>query len=341
MFRSRYFAITLLLCFSSSKVGFQAGFGQFGDPHGLSLVLGFDGLAVPNHSWSFAGDELLGSVGCSPPLPSPAATTHAAPPLCIRRSGAHGQVLGQDARSGVHGLSCPWVSARPCSGGRCYWAPVSRRPAHCFQAGPAWAGPSSQPSGRGDPGFFEHLCPGTAMSALLSCGASFRPDPIPVVDALARLSLLTTLRSTLLGWSARCVARRLWGAVDRRAPAFAWRYGLSPDRLFLLREHFRDLPGAGGCLRRSRHNCFRTVLCVPCQLLRHTVLSPALLHHHHHHQASPAPLPSTSLPSPASAPGSECCICSWDCLPTWLIAFPLLLAGSVWCLPALLFFALP
>ncbi len=68
MFRSRYFAITLLLCFSSSKVGFQAGFGQFGDPHGLSLVLGFDGLAVPNHSWSFAGDELLGSVGCSPPL---------------------------------------------------------------------------------------------------------------------------------------------------------------------------------------------------------------------------------------------------------------------------------
>ncbi len=42
--------------------------------------------------------------------------------------------------------------------------------------------------------------------------------------------------------------RRLWGTVERRAPAFAWRYGLSPNRLFLLiREHFRDLPGVGGC----------------------------------------------------------------------------------------------
>ena len=42
-------------------------------------------------------------------------------------------------------------------------------------------------------------------------------------------------------------SRRLWAVVERRAPAFAWRCGLTGARLLLLiREHFHGFPGVGG-----------------------------------------------------------------------------------------------
>lgn len=44
------------------------------------------------------------------------------------------------------------------------------------------------------------------MAALMSRCASFRPDPVPSVDAAARRNVLHTLRSALLRWSDRCVA---------------------------------------------------------------------------------------------------------------------------------------